>query len=205
MARVLQQINLDALQNVEPARRRELWERLPGEPERAFQAFAIFRDAAERRVVSEVGAKLTPPCSRQNVWRWSFRWRWEERAASFDVDRDRRHRDEMARARTEMDKRHLKIGMAMQSIGAHALAELQQRVEMKLPLNLSADEARGFLEAGAKMERSVHGPGRESKYSVINVILGDAEPIPEPAEARPALCDDTTDEIVEGDAERNPN
>jgi len=89
MARILHQVNLDALQNVEPARRRELWERLPGEPARAFRAFAMFRDALERRVVSEVGAKLTPPCSRQNVWRWSFRWRWEERAAAFDVEQDR--------------------------------------------------------------------------------------------------------------------
>jgi hypothetical protein len=196
MSKVLQQVNLDALQNVEPARRRELWERLPGEPERAFQAFAIFRDAAERRVVSEVGAKLTPPCSRQNVWRWSFRWRWEERVGAFDVDRDRQHREEMARARTEMDKRHLKIGMAMQSIGAHALAELQQRLEMKLPLNLSVDEARGLLEAGAKMERSVHGPGSgESKYSVINVILGDAEPIPD-APAESTICDDARGEFV---------
>lgn len=199
MSKVLQQVNLEALQNVEPARRRELWERLPGEPERAFQAFVLFRDALDRRVVSEVGAKLTPPCSRQNVWRWSFRWRWEERVSCFDVDRDRRHREEMARQRTEMDKRHLKIGMLMQSVGAHALAELQQRVEMRLPLNLSADEARGLLEAGAKMERSVHGPGHESRYTAINVILGDQPDLPdEPSEARPArLSDDTTGEGFE--------
>jgi hypothetical protein len=129
----------------------------------------------------------------------------EERVAAFDVEQDRRHREKMARDRTEMDRRHLKIGMLMQSVGAHALAELQQRVEMKLPLNLSADEARGLLEAGAKLERSVHGPERESRYTAIHVILGDAEPIVDSAAAPgPALCDDTTGEVVEGD-KRKPN
>jgi len=195
MSRILKQVDLDALQNVEPARRRELWERLPGESERAWKAFQAFRDALEHRVVSEVGKQLTPRCSRQNVWRWSFRWRWEERVAAFDVDRDRRHREELARQRTEMDARHLKIGALMQSIGVAGLNELRNRVAQQLPLGLSADEARSLIEAGAKLERAVHGPERESKYTSIIVNLCDADPLPDaPAEPRPALCDDTLGE-----------
>jgi len=173
MSNISRQIDLDALQNVEPAKRRQLWDRLPGEPERAFRAFTLFRDAAAARHVSDVGAKLSPPCTRQNVWRWSFRWRWEERAAAYDVEQDRLHRDQMARDRVEMNRRHLRVGMLMQSLGVRALSELQARADQGLPLNLSADEARALLDAGARMERAAHGPERESRFTSINVILSE--------------------------------
>jgi hypothetical protein len=39
----------------------------------------------------------------------------------------------------EMRERQVKLGMLMQSIGAHALAELQKKIEQGQPLNLTAD------------------------------------------------------------------
>jgi hypothetical protein len=145
-----------------------MWDRFVGESPKAFSAFVRYRDAAEKRSMSAVAAELS--CTKQNIGRWSFRWRWEERCTAFDIHQDELHRAEMSRARTDMNKRHLKLGILMQSIGAHALAELQQKVEQKLPLNLSADEARALMSDGAKLERTAHGPEREhGRYCQINV------------------------------------
>jgi hypothetical protein len=159
-----------------------MWVRFVGESAKAFSAFVKYRDAAEKRSMSAVAAELS--CSKQNIGRWSFRWRWEERCTAFDIHQDELHRAEMSRARTEMNRRHLKLGILMQSIGAHALAELQQRVEQKLPLNLTSDEARALMDSGAKLERAAHGPEREhGRYTAINVIYStkyddDEEPPP---------------------------
>ena len=178
---------LDSLQGVEIPGQRQIWDRLPGESQRAFTAFQKYRDA-ERRTVSAVAQELTPPCSKQNAWRWSVRWRWEERASAFDVHEDQLHREEMARQRTDMNRRHMKLGILMQSIGAHALAELQQKVEQKLPLGLSAEEAKGLMDTGAKIERAAHGPEREhGQYTKINVILGEHKYEDEEEDAPPLL------------------
>jgi len=169
-------VEIDSLQNVEPAGRRQLWDRLPGESQKAFGAFVKFRDANERHV-TEVARELT--CSKQNVWKWSVRWRWEERAGAFDIHQDQLHQRQMARDRMEMNRRHVKLGVVLQSIGAHALAELQQRVEQKLALNLSATEAKELIETGAKIERAAHGPDHEDgQFAQIIVNLGDATELP---------------------------
>jgi hypothetical protein len=136
--------------------------------------------------MSAVAAELT--CSKQNVGRWSWRWHWEERVTAFDIYQDELHRAEMSRARTDMNKRHLKLGILMQSIGAHALAELQQRVEQKLPLGLSADEARALMSEGAKMERSAHGPEREhGRFTEIHVHYATKFDDPDPDDGPPLL------------------
>src|ERR1035437_7181152 len=57
----------------------------------------------------------------------------------------------------EMNERQCKLGMLMQSIGAHALAELQKKIEQGSPLNLTADQARDLVDAGRKMERAALG------------------------------------------------
>jgi hypothetical protein len=57
----------------------------------------------------------------------------------------------------EMNERQCRMGMLMQSIGAHALAELQKKIEQGLPLNLTASQARDLVDAGRKMERAALG------------------------------------------------
>ena len=168
-------VALESLEGVEMPCQRQIWERLPGESARAWSAFQAYRDA-RNRTLSRVGETLTPKCSKQNVWRWYARWRWQERSGEFDIHQDRLHQQEMAKARTEMDKRHVQIGVAMQSIGTHALAQLQERLQEKLPLNLSVDEARSLISEGARLERTAHGPTHEDgQYCSIVVNLGDHE------------------------------
>ena len=101
--------------------------------------------------------------------------RWRDRTFAYDADRDEKDRPELARGRVAMRKRHLQIALAMQTIGAAGLAELQEKLKQKLPLNLTAEESQRLLHAGAKLERETLGEGKEAKYTRINVILGDYE------------------------------
>jgi hypothetical protein len=167
-----------ATQNIEPTGQRQMWDRFVGESARAFSAFVKFRDAADKRSMTAVAQELS--CTKQNVGRWAFRWRWQERVSAFDVHQDQLHREEMARQRTDMNRRHMKLGILMQSIGAHAMAELQQKIEQKLPLNLPSDEARALMDIGSKIERAAHGPQREhGRYTAINVIYSTKADDPE--------------------------
>jgi hypothetical protein len=186
----LNRVALESIEGVEMPGHRQIWERLPGESARAWSAFQKFRDA-QNRTLSSVGEALTPPCSKQNVGRWSYRWRWQERVAAFDVHEDQVHREEMARARTEMDRRQMKLGIMMQSLGAHALAELQRRVEQKLSLDLSPSEARDLIAEGARLERAAHGEREDGRYTQVIVNLGDSEAIGD-EKVTPAFFDGAT-------------
>jgi hypothetical protein len=57
-------------------------------------------------------------------------------------------------ARRAMRRRHLAIALQMQAIAAHALRELQTKIEGGQPLNVSAEDARKLLDAGLRLERS---------------------------------------------------
>jgi hypothetical protein len=161
------------LQNIEPSGLRQPWDRRKDETQRAFAAFCIFRDSTDRKLAN-VAKVLTPACSVPNVARWSARHDWQERVLAYDVYRDEIDRQELARGRMEMRRRHLKLGIMMQSIGAHALAELQQKIAQKLPLNLTSDEAKSLLAAGAKLEGDALGPERDGgRYTQIVVSVGE--------------------------------
>jgi hypothetical protein len=85
----------------------------------------------------------------------------------------------------------MRLGMQMQVIAAHALRELQGRIEQHLPLGLSADEARAFMQAGAKLEADAVGPEREaSRYTQIVVNVGEHEYEDETESSPPRIEDE---------------
>ena len=59
----------------------KIWERQPGETEKAYSAFKIFLEM-EDRSISKVAKYLS--VSVQNVRKWSSKYNWFERAASYD-------------------------------------------------------------------------------------------------------------------------
>jgi hypothetical protein len=152
---------------------REPWERLPDESDRAWQAFVMYRDS-EKRSLTEIAASSQFECSVSNISRWCVLHNWRERAFAFDTDRDEKEREQLARDRMAMRRRHLQLALSMQSIAAHGLQELQEKIRQKLPLNMSAGESNALMDAGVKLERATLGEGRESRYTKIIVNLGDA-------------------------------
>jgi len=57
----------------------------------------------------------------------------------------------------EMRQRHLSIGLQMQRLACIALEELEAKVKVGEPLNLTADDAKALLSAGEQLERDALG------------------------------------------------
>jgi len=158
-------------EHVEPHGVRRSWDRRKDESRRAFSAFVLFRDGADRKLAT-VARMLVPPCSVPNVARWSSRHNWQQRAAEYDVHVDEMHRQEMARSRTEIRKRRLQMAHALEGLGAQALREWQSRIAAGLPLNLSPETIAFLSKTAAQLQEQALGPERESKYTKIVVSLG---------------------------------
>lgn len=153
---------------------REKWDRRKDESVRAYAAFKMWLES-EKRSLTDVAQSSKFRCSVANLSRWSRLHDWQGRAWAWDAKREQDEREQLARARTAMRSRHLKIAMALQSVGTHALAELQGRIEQKLPTGLSPDEARAMIAEGARMERQTLGEGKEGRFTKISVIVSGYE------------------------------
>jgi hypothetical protein len=153
---------------------RQPWERRRTESVRAFAAFSLWLHAEKRQLI-DVAAKLNPPCSVQNVSRWSHRHDWASRAWQFDLMREQEEREQQARDRMAMRKRHLQVSMLMQSIAVRGLEELRAKVACGTPLGLSPDECKNMMAEGTKLERLTLGTDRERTHTKIIVNLGDLD------------------------------
>lgn len=128
------------------------WERQPDETPKPFEAFCVYRDMGTERSLSRVAEKLQK--SDTLMGRWSSKYRWVERATAWDDERERVDRDiaqkEQAKAIKEMRKRHADIATSLLVKAAQAL--------LKLPAeDIKPADIKGFVEAGAKLERISRG------------------------------------------------
>ena len=119
------------------------WERQPGETEKAYEAFLIYKNLGPGRTVTEVAKELTK--SRQLLARWSSQYRWKDRASEYDRENERKEQIATQKARKEMIKRHIQIGTTLQGKAIQALK------------NISLDEMKPqdierFLQFGTKLE-----------------------------------------------------
>jgi len=195
---------LDRADAAEQSGKRQIWERLPSETAKAYEAFRKYRDLASKRTLREV-AQMSG-CSAQNIERWSRRWNWVHRSREFDLFEEEKFREQTARDRMAHRRQQVQLGTVLTNIAAHSLREMQRKIEMKLPLGFDPAQVAALLKLGDELKGRGLGEDREgaSRFTRIVVSLGDAEPIDEPATiTRPVLCDDTRGE-VEGD-KRKPN
>src|ERR1035437_369841 len=148
------------------------WERQRDESRRAHFAFLLFRDSESRRL-SEVAAKLIPPCSTANVARWSSRHRWQQRAWAWDREQDRIQQAQQARDRMAARKRHLAISQEMQSIALHGLLELKAKVASGTALGMTPGEGENMMTEAIKPERLVLGVEKDRRqFTEIRIFVG---------------------------------
>jgi hypothetical protein len=110
-------------------------------------------------------------CSPQNIERWSRKWYWVSRAQSFDAVEEEKMREQLCRERTTMRLRQIKVGQAMMAVGIAGLREWQQRIQQKLPLNLSPEQVSQLVKVGSELERVGHGEEAQSRFTRIQVIV----------------------------------
>lgn len=122
----------------------EPWERQPGETEKAYEAFLVYKNMGAGRTIVAVGRRLSK--SRQLMTRWATRYNWKERVQAFDRENERIEQGRIQKERAAMIKRHIKMGLAVQGKALKALDRMD-------PESLTPGNIREFLRFGVMLEK----------------------------------------------------
>ena len=130
-----------------------LWERLPGESDKAFAAFIAYRDTPEReRSIRKVCAAVVgESTAKVRQWeRWSSDFRWPERVQAWQEEQDRVATAARLREIEAMNARHAQEARALQQKAIERLKTLK-------PDELSPGLLLRYLLDAARLERSAMG------------------------------------------------
>jgi len=141
----------------------EIWERLPNESSKAYQAFCIYRDLGVERSLEKVAQNRGKPGSRSWLDSWSTKYHWVERARAYDDYLEQEKRKEREKAILEMVDRHIKEAMALQQKALERLKTLN-------PDELTTRDVLNYLLEAMKVERLCRGEPTESQAPLEVVI-----------------------------------
>ncbi len=128
------------------------YERMTGEPLKAWRAFTVYRDAGAARSYRAVAESLGK--SLRLIERWGSRWHWQQRVAEYERAQEQAARQEMARDSREMMKRHINEGLLLQQKGIERLQALDTD-------RMSLRDAVICVREGSKLERLARGEPTE--------------------------------------------
>lgn len=121
----------------------EPWERQPGETEKAYEAFLIFKNLGPGRTLQKVAEKLRK--SGSLIRRWKAQCDWENRVEAYDRENERKEQIATQQARKKMIERHIKIGTSLQGKALQALETIK-------PGEMKPQDIERFLQFGTKLE-----------------------------------------------------
>jgi hypothetical protein len=135
----------------------ERWERQPGEPSRAFHAFAHYRDGGSQRSLDRAWREHHATCLKtpQPVTRrrppswgnWSARWSWVARADAFDAHLAHQKQAALEQEQVEAARRHaraLQAAMSAMTVPVRLALELAATPEGLAKLRAAATDAVGL-------------------------------------------------------------
>ena len=134
------------------------WERQKGESEKAFEAFAAYRDMGEKRTFTAVAEKLHK--SYTLIRRWKNSWNWDERVREYDNDLEKQARAQAIKDRKDMTIRHIQIAMQLQKKALAALKELS--VE-----DMSPKDIKEYIKMATDLERLNREPTEDERDGVV--------------------------------------
>ena len=106
----------------EPAPDVDPWERQPKETDKAFGAFAAYRDLGlERSVAKALDILGKKPNYTSTMEQWSVRWGWRLRSSAWDSYVDRRERDVVLEAAEQKAREKLLVADGMWKTAAKGL------------------------------------------------------------------------------------
>jgi len=98
------------------------WSRQPDEPEKAWQAFKLYRDLDGPRRLIDVAEKLGKPAGHlTTLEKWSCSWSWRVRVAAYDNHRDRREREAALQVGEKKAKQRVGFAEALWMTGMRGL------------------------------------------------------------------------------------
>jgi len=141
----------------------EIWERLPNESSKAYQAFCEYRDMGADRSIRKLAQARGKPTSTKWLCHWSAKHNWVERARAYDDYLEQEKRKEQEKAILEMVERHTKEAMALQQKALERLKTLN-------PDELTTRDVLNYLLEAMKVERLCRGEPTESQAPLEVVI-----------------------------------
>lgn len=134
------------------------WERQEGETDKAFAAFAIYRDMGDDRTIAKAAEKLGLKASR-HLETWSSENSWLDRISAWQDHLDSLALRELERDRIKMRRRHAKLGRDLLE-----LAQKKASLALKDPKGVSEltlGVIPQLLSAAANLERLAVGEPTE--------------------------------------------
>lgn len=124
------------------------WERQQGESEKAYEAFALYRDMGSERSLRAVTEQLNK--SLTLIARWSSKWNWPERVRQYDNSLEQEAYKKAVKGVAEMQTRHIKTAVLMQKKAVEALDKLNIA-------ELSPKDIISLIKGGSTLERETRG------------------------------------------------
>jgi hypothetical protein len=153
----------------------EPWDRQPGEGDKAWQCFQMYRDLPymtppQPRTQREVSARMyplaTPTQGRvKEVGSWSVKWRWAERCAAYDTMLDRQKQDTFLDALRRDTEVNIAVYRTMRSKAARALAVAEPEGIIAKDAARMADIAITGLRREAGLATEIAGSERDDAFA----------------------------------------
>lgn len=128
----------------------KLWERAPGETDKAFAAFRIYRDLGpEKRSLEAVATKVAKKALKGRgqptyIKEWSSQNKWVERASAYDDHLDEVRRAANERAIAEMSRKHAEGMRKIFDKGLKRIDDLEaEKIQGGLALELTMSGMKG--------------------------------------------------------------
>jgi len=151
---------------------RELWDRQPGETDKSWEAFQIYREMHADRTIEDTARALNRKAA-THILEWSRRNSWRVRVEAYDRYLDRQAREASERMRVEQAKKdtreQLLVAKSMWVVAAKALESLNATLDYHRkqvmmareleqeppPSPLSASDTCRLAEIGMKLARLI--------------------------------------------------
>ena len=160
------------------------WERLPGEPIKAYAAFCIYRDMGMDRTLLKVWQQLSGKKDALQtpggITAWSATYNWVERTRSYEawlLDRqrrnmERRHLQELRAYR----RRSLAVSRESAETGMMALRKAAEALEATVATSIKPGELAGLLRAAAQiLDSSLNAEAESVGVRRLETLLADLE------------------------------
>lgn len=144
---------------------RELWERLPGEPEDAWACFRAYREMDSPRRMHMSGHLGGVKVATATLSKWYRVYRWEERTSAYDVLRDRivagQRKKILEQAAEEVTADHLAVLKDLRSFLALEVKKALENAQSTDAPVMKPAELKGLIEVSVKMDRLARGETTE--------------------------------------------
>lgn len=143
-----------------------IWERQPEEPEKAWEAFVIYKEMEDRKVVgvAKMLGKAGP-----TLHFWSSKYRWRERIVAFEREKEKIKDNAEFDEIKKMHRRHIRLAMKLQDLTGNELKKLIKESNRTDHAMTGPKAISQILERAVRVERLSRGESTEKVETQLDL------------------------------------